>query len=64
MTNDRFRDALTIDFDDMDIEDIDELKTLMRIGGYNRYYDKEKKKVRKLYPTQKQLDYAWKYLKR
>ena len=62
MTNDRYRDQLEIDFSDMDIETIEQLKVLMRIAGYNRKFDKEKNKLIKSNPTQKQLDSAWEYL--
>ena len=63
MTNDRFREALTIDFSDMSIEDRKQLEVLMRIAGYNRVYDKEKDEMVKKNPTQKQLDGAWEHLK-
>lgn len=63
MTNNRFREAIEIDFADMDIKTQDELSYLMRIAGYNRKYDKIKNRMFKYYPTQKQLDGAWEYLK-
>jgi hypothetical protein len=71
MTNDRFREALEVDFADVPPETKKELENLMRIGGYRTKLvplivrgKLTHKKVRyKLPPSQKQLDYAWKYLK-
>ena len=63
MTNDRFREAIEIEFEGEDIETIKELETLMRHAGFNRKFDKEIDAWRKRNPTQTQLDFAWEYLK-
>ena len=63
MTNDKFRDALTIDFGDITIEDKKQLEILMRVAGYRRVYSKEENRLIKLNPKQTQLDFAWQYLK-
>ena len=63
MTNDKFRDAIEIDFGDMDIEDKEELATLMRIAGYHTKWDEIKKRKIKVSPSQTQIDAAWKHLK-
>jgi len=55
---DSFRDSLKVNFEDRDIENRIQLKKLMRAAGYHTKKDGEL-----LYPTQKQLDYAWNYLK-
>lgn len=55
----RFRESLRINFATLDIEDKEELKKLMRVGGYRRYKDGTKYN-----PTQKQLIFAWEYIKR
>jgi len=63
MTNDRFRDAIEIDFKDMDIQTKEELETLMRIAGYRSKFDEIENRKKKLNPSQIQLDFAWEYLK-
>jgi len=63
MTNDRFRESIEIDFGDENIQDKDQLASLMRIAGYHTKWNKEKKRKQKLYPTQTQLDSAWEHLK-
>lgn len=57
MTNDRFREALRLDFKGMKLKDKNQLKTLMRIAGYRQTKDFKKD------PSQTQLDYAWGFLK-
>lgn len=65
MTNDRFREALRIDTSDLEKADTKEaMGTLMRVAGYHTKYDKELKRKVKLSPTQLQLDYAWKFIKK
>lgn len=74
MTNKRFRDALRINMADFEkAETKDAMATLMRIAGYRREcFDKKTGRkvkwkaglpVRNIDPSQKQLDYAWKYFK-
>ena len=61
MTNDRFRDQLTVDFANMDVESKKELEVLLRVKGYHR--KTHGKNTYKFHPTQDQLDGAWDYLK-
>lgn len=61
MTNDKFRDALTVDFAGMDVRGKQELAVLMRVKGYHRV--QHGKTTYKEQPKQKQLDGAWDYLK-
>lgn len=63
MTNDRFRDAIEIDFSGETVESKKQLEILMRVAGYNRKWDADKKKLIKRNPTQEQLNFAWEYLK-
>jgi len=77
MTNDRFRDALTIDASDLKkAKTKGAMGTLMRIAGYRRecYDPKTGKKVkwsqrfekdykvRKVDPSQEQLKFAWSFI--
>jgi len=55
MTNDNFREALEINFGDLDIEDKKHLEILMRRRGFITGTTFRKK--------QNQLDSAWDYLK-
>lgn len=63
MTNDSFREALELDFQDMDIGSKEELRLLMKIAGYHVKFVKSENKLMKFFPTQEQLDGAWEHLK-
>jgi len=56
-----FRKQLRLDFGDIDLKTKNELKILMRTGGYRK--KSIKKELVKVFPTQKQLDFAWEFLK-
>lgn len=61
MTNDKFREQITVDFASMDVEGKSELGVLMRVKGYHK--KSHGKETYKYEPTQEQLDGAWDYLK-
>jgi len=67
MTNDRFREALRLELTDDNFKPIfktlKELKVLMRLKEFRVKWDKELKQPVAVEPTQKQLDYAYKYIK-
>ena len=61
MTNDRFREAISIDFGDLTIDDKKQLSLLMRRRNYRvKKVDGEYTNV---FPSNAQLDYAWEYIK-
>jgi len=59
----RFRNSLSINFKDIDIDSKDYLKKLLRVGGYRHMKDTTTKEWYNAHPTQKQLDFAWEHLK-
>lgn len=70
-----FYDALDLDFGSLDIRSKAVLRTLMRQNGYHRakkmLFDDDRfedtvdiGEVVNIKPTQKQLDFAWEYLKK
>jgi len=67
MTNDRFREALRVQLTDERnrpiFKTIKELKVIMREKEFHVKWHKELKQPMPVDPTEKQLNYAYKYLK-
>lgn len=59
-----FDEHLELDFGSMDIRTQTELKVLMTNQNYHIKRNKKTKKLYRKEPTQKQLVYAWTYLKK
>ena len=60
---DRFYESLTLDFEDLSIKSEDQLKLLMQQYKYRVRTNPSTGKRYKDRPTDKQLFYAWNYLK-
>ena len=68
MTNDRFREALRTEFEGYEPVSKEKLAHLMKLAGFRRKTIKDvdtgRKKEINLKPSDKQLDYAYGFLKR
>lgn len=68
ITNDRFRDALRSEFGKRTFKDKEKLAKLMKLAGFRRKLVKDadtgEKREKLLRPSDKQLDYAYDFLRR